>query len=161
MVDESDFEDILPDDQQEEESDLHLRETSFRDVVVQTVDWTMGTMYAQLERRTIDLDPSFQRRQAWDDARNWSSVVQIKQEHELIEDGPYRYVRHPIYTGLLLAFMGTALRVGDVRGILAVLIVILSFWRKYRVEERLLEATFGDAYRRYRDRTAALIPGVF
>lgn len=92
--------------------------------------------------------------------RNWSSVVQIKQEHELIESGPYRYIRHPIYTGLLLAFVGTALRVGDVRGMLAVLIVFLSFWRKFRLEERLLEGTFGEAYRRYRDRTAALIPGV-
>lgn len=93
--------------------------------------------------------------------RNWSSVVQIKQEHQLIEDGPYRHVRHPIYTGLLLAFVGSALRVGDVRGIFAVLLVFFSFWRKFRMEERLLEIAFGETYRRYCSRTAALIPGVF
>ncbi len=92
--------------------------------------------------------------------RNWSSVVQVKQEHELVEDGPYRYIRHPIYTGLLLAFVGSAVAVGDVRGIFAVLIVFVSFWRKLRMEERLLESTFGDTYRHYRSRTAALIPGL-
>ena len=92
--------------------------------------------------------------------RNWSSVVQIKQDHELIEAGPYRYVRHPIYTGLLLAFIGTALREGDVRGIFAVLIVFISFWRKLRMEERMLSETFGEVYASYRRRTKALIPGI-
>ncbi|MGE7136239.1 methyltransferase family protein [Luteibacter sp. NPDC031894] len=93
--------------------------------------------------------------------RNWSSVVQIKKDHELIDTGPYRYVRHPIYTGLLLAFTGTALQVGDVRGIFAVLIVFASFWRKLRMEERMLGETFGDAYGAYKRRTAALVPGIF
>ncbi|QWT20963.1 isoprenylcysteine carboxylmethyltransferase family protein [Bacillus sp. NP157] len=92
--------------------------------------------------------------------KNWSSVVQIKQGHELIEAGPYRYIRHPIYTGLLLAFVGSALKVGDVRGIIAVAIVFVSFWRKLRMEERMLGETFGDAYVAYRGRTKALIPGV-
>ena len=92
--------------------------------------------------------------------RNWSSVVQIKKDHELIEAGPYRYIRHPIYTGILLAFIGTALKVGDVRGIFAVLIVFISFWRKLRMEERMLGETFGEAYAAYRLRTKALIPGL-
>jgi protein-S-isoprenylcysteine O-methyltransferase Ste14 len=92
--------------------------------------------------------------------RNWSSVVQIKQDHELIEAGPYRYIRHPIYTGILLAFIGSALKVGDVRGIFAVLIVFISFWRKLRMEERMLGETFGEVYVAYRARTKALIPGV-
>jgi len=60
----------------------------------------------------------------------------------------------------LLAFVGSAGAVGDVRSIFAVLIVFVSFWRKLRVEERLLEGTFGDTYRHYRSRTAALIPGL-
>ncbi|HEY4292180.1 isoprenylcysteine carboxylmethyltransferase family protein [Luteibacter sp.] len=93
--------------------------------------------------------------------RNWSSVVQIKQAHELIEAGPYRYIRHPIYTGILLAFIGTAIQVGDVRGIFAVLIVFVSFWRKLRMEERMLGETFGDVYAAYKRRTSALIPRVF
>lgn len=92
--------------------------------------------------------------------RNWSSVVQIKRDHELIEAGPYRYIRHPIYTGILLAFIGTAMREGDVRVIFAVLILFASFWRKLRMEERLLGETFGDAYAAYRQRTRALIPGL-
>lgn len=92
--------------------------------------------------------------------RNWSSVVQIKEDHELIEAGPYRYIRHPIYTGILLAFIGTALKEGDVRVIFGVLIVFLSFWRKLRMEERMLGETFGEAYAAYRARTKALIPGL-
>jgi protein-S-isoprenylcysteine O-methyltransferase Ste14 len=92
--------------------------------------------------------------------KNWSSVVQIKQGHELIEAGPYRYLRHPIYTGLLIAFIGTAIKVGDIRGIFSILIVFASFWRKLRMEERMLGDAFGEAYAAYRKRTHALIPGI-
>jgi len=91
---------------------------------------------------------------------NWSSVVQLKQDHELIERGPYRYIRHPIYTGLLLAFLGTALKLGDWRGLVALAIVFVSFWRKLRLEERWLGEQFGERYAAYRQRTRALIPGV-
>lgn len=87
-------------------------------------------------------------------------MVQIKQDHELIEVGPCRYIRHPIYTRLLLAFISTALKEGDMRGIFAVLIVFISFRRKLRMEERMLGETFGGAYQRYRGRTKALIPGI-
>ena len=58
---------------------------------------------------------------------NWSAVVQVKQDHKLIEHGPYRLVRHPIYTGLLLAFLGTALAIGEWHSLLAVAIVAVSF----------------------------------
>jgi protein-S-isoprenylcysteine O-methyltransferase Ste14 len=90
--------------------------------------------------------------------RNWSSVVELKAGHELVEAGPYRYIRHPIYTGLLLLFLGNALQVGDWRGLLAVAIVLASFWRKLRLEEHWLQERFGDAYRAYRQRTGALLP---
>lgn len=92
--------------------------------------------------------------------RNWSSVVQLKQDHELIDTGPYAVVRHPIYTGLLMAFLGTALKVGDWRGLLAVAIVFVSFWRKLRTEERWLGEQFGARYDAYRQRTKALLPGL-
>ncbi|HEY1780047.1 MAG TPA: isoprenylcysteine carboxylmethyltransferase family protein [Roseiarcus sp.] len=91
-------------------------------------------------------------------AGNWSSYVELKQDHELIIAGPYRYVRHPIYTGLLLAFVGSALAVGEWRGVLAVAIVAASFWRKLRLEEAIMRGQFGDAYARYAARTRALIP---
>ncbi len=92
--------------------------------------------------------------------RNWSSVVQLKHDHALIESGPYRYIRHPIYAGLLLAFLGTALKVGDWRGLIAVSVVLASFWRKLGIEERWLGEEFGHAYAAYKRRTKALVPGI-
>jgi protein-S-isoprenylcysteine O-methyltransferase Ste14 len=92
--------------------------------------------------------------------RNWSATVQLKQDHELITRGPYRLVRHPIYTGLLVLFLGNALMVGDWRGLLAVAIVFVSFWRKLRLEETWLTQHFGESYTLYQARTKALIPAV-
>jgi protein-S-isoprenylcysteine O-methyltransferase Ste14 len=93
--------------------------------------------------------------------RNWSATVTVKEDHELIRGGPYALVRHPIYTGLLLGFIGTALVRGEWRGVLAVLIVFAALWRKLRLEERWMSETFGDQYRDYRKHTAALIPFLF
>ena len=93
--------------------------------------------------------------------RNWSGTVQVKQDHQLICDGPYQFARHPIYTGTLVAFLGTAVVVGHWCGILAVLIAFGSFWRKLTLEERFMRETFGSAYEEYRARTAALIPYLF
>jgi protein-S-isoprenylcysteine O-methyltransferase Ste14 len=90
--------------------------------------------------------------------RNWSATVTVKQDHELISTGPYAIVRHPIYTGVLLGFIGTALAIGQWRGVLAVVIVFVAFWRKLRLEERWMSETFGEQYRLYRARTKALIP---
>jgi protein-S-isoprenylcysteine O-methyltransferase Ste14 len=89
---------------------------------------------------------------------NWSSVVVVKREHALVEAGPYRRIRHPIYTGLLLLFLGNAMLVGDWRGLVAVAVVFASFWRKLRLEEAWLTERFGQAYRDYRERTGALLP---
>lgn len=90
---------------------------------------------------------------------NWSGRVTIKENHELICRGPYRLVRHPIYSGLLLAAFGTALAIGEVRGLLGFLLALIGWWFKSRVEERLLTEQFGDEYRRYREQVrAALIP---
>jgi protein-S-isoprenylcysteine O-methyltransferase Ste14 len=91
---------------------------------------------------------------------NWSVAVQLKQDHELIERGPYRWVRHPIYSGLLLAFLGTAVLVGELRGLLALAIVAVSLWFKLRLEERWLGEQFGAAYADYRRRVKALVTGV-
>ncbi len=89
---------------------------------------------------------------------NWSAQVQIKQGHELIQRGPYALIRHPIYTGLILLFAGNAVMVGDWRGVLAVAIVTVSFWRKYLLEEKLLAQEFGTSYAEYRKRTYPLFP---
>lgn len=91
---------------------------------------------------------------------NWSASVQLKEGHELIVAGPYRVIRHPIYTGLLLLFLGSALMVGEWRGLLAVAIVFVSFWYKLKKEEAWMIERFGDAYREYRKKTRALIPAI-
>jgi protein-S-isoprenylcysteine O-methyltransferase Ste14 len=92
--------------------------------------------------------------------RNWSGSVTIKKGHELITSGPYALVRHPIYTGLLLALLGSTLALGDWRALLAFALAAGTLWRKLRVEERWMRQQFGDAYQSYFQRVAALIPFV-
>jgi protein-S-isoprenylcysteine O-methyltransferase Ste14 len=93
-------------------------------------------------------------------AANWSSDVQLKRDHELIVEGPYRWVRHPIYTGVLLMFAGTALAIGEWRGVLALALAAGAFWRKLRLEEAVMRRQFGEAYVDYAARVPALIPFV-
>ena len=92
--------------------------------------------------------------------RNWSGTITVKQDHELITSGPYRLVRHPIYSGLLLAFMGGALAHGEWRGIVAVVLTFWAFWWKLRTEEQWMREQFGLAYEEYAHRVAALVPFV-
>lgn len=91
---------------------------------------------------------------------NWSGIVTLKQDHELVCRGPYRLVRHPIYTGILTAILGTAIAQGELRSLLAVALVAAAFVRKIGVEETFLAEAFGDAYDRYRREVPALIPFV-
>lgn len=92
---------------------------------------------------------------------NWSGRATVKADHELVTHGPYAVARHPIYTGLLVAVAGTALNVGQWRGILALIVIVLSLMIKMSQEERLMMETFPAAYPAYRQRVRALIPGVF
>jgi protein-S-isoprenylcysteine O-methyltransferase Ste14 len=93
-------------------------------------------------------------------AGNWSSDVTLKREHELIVDGPYAFVRHPIYTGVLAGLIGTGLAVGEWRAVLAVVLAGAAWWRKLTIEEDVMRRQFGDVYDRYAARTRALIPFV-
>lgn len=92
--------------------------------------------------------------------RNWSDIVTLKEDHDLITSGPYGVVRHPIYTGILLAFAGQAIARGEWRCIVGVLIAAWAFWRKLRIEERWMLERFGERYQSYRQHVAALIPFV-
>ena len=92
---------------------------------------------------------------------NWSGTVTVKEGHELVERGPYRRIRHPIYTGLLLAVLGTALAGGRLYGLLAFVIALLALIRKLRVEERFMGQEFGERYADYRRRSHALIPWIY
>ena len=93
--------------------------------------------------------------------RNWSAAVTLKRDHELVKSGPYRWVRNPIYTGILVALAGSALARGQWSGVLAVAIAFGSFWYKARLEERVMHEAFGAEYDAYRRDVASLIPFVF
>jgi protein-S-isoprenylcysteine O-methyltransferase Ste14 len=92
--------------------------------------------------------------------RNWSGVAAIKADHELVVGGPYRWVRHPIYSGLALAFLGTALAIEQWRGMLALELALLAFGHRIIVEERFMRQQFGAVYDAYAQRVRALVPGL-
>lgn len=92
--------------------------------------------------------------------KQWSGTVTIKEGHRLIHNGPYSVVRHPIYSGLLVAFLGTALVVGELRTFVAVGLTLVIWLIKSRVEERFMTERFGREYEDYRRRTWALVPFV-
>jgi protein-S-isoprenylcysteine O-methyltransferase Ste14 len=92
---------------------------------------------------------------------NWSATATIKRDHALIMRGPYRAVRHPIYTGILVALLGSALQQGLVRSFLAVLICAVGLWLKVAVEEQFMVQRFGEQYLRYRRDVSALVPYLF
>jgi protein-S-isoprenylcysteine O-methyltransferase Ste14 len=91
-------------------------------------------------------------------AGNWSSDVTFKQGHELIQNGPYRFTRHPIYTGILFMALGTAVAGGLLRCWLGFLLFFAALWIKLSQEEALLLRHFPETYPSYRTRVKALIP---
>jgi len=105
-----------------------------------------GLIVALIARRTL--------------AGNWSRAVAFKEDHELITKGLYHYVRHPIYTGVLLMILATALSVGTLSAGIGFVIIVLGLWFKLRAEEELLTKHFPKEYSAYKDRTKALIPYV-
>ena len=92
--------------------------------------------------------------------RNWSGVVTLKEGHELVEHGPYRFVRHPIYTGILTMFFATALALGHLSGFAGALLTFASFWVKLCDEEKLMLQQFPERYAAYRLRAKRIIPFV-
>jgi protein-S-isoprenylcysteine O-methyltransferase Ste14 len=89
---------------------------------------------------------------------NWSSSVTLKEDHTLVQSGPYRIVRHPIYTGLLVALLGTAIALGELRCFLGVLLAAIAWKIKSMSEETLMVQQFGDQYARYREQVKGLVP---
>lgn len=93
--------------------------------------------------------------------RNWSSAVLIKTDHRLVRSGPYRLVRHPIYTAILGMTAGTAVVSGRVLSLLGFVVIAIAYVRKIRIEERVLGEKFGEEWDSYRRVSRALIPWVF
>ncbi len=92
---------------------------------------------------------------------NWSASVTLKQDHTLVRSGPYSIVRHPIYTGLLVAMLGTAIAVGELRCFLGVALAAVAWKMKSLTEEALMVQQFGDQYARYRMEVKALVPYIW
>jgi len=90
--------------------------------------------------------------------RNWSGSVTVKEGHELIRSGPYAYVRHPIYTGLITAVLGTAIVSGTLRAAVGLVIITVSLLRKLRTEEAFMRETFPGEYERYSADVPGLLP---
>jgi protein-S-isoprenylcysteine O-methyltransferase Ste14 len=115
-----------------------------------TCEWTgimvcaLGVALAIWARRTL--------------GRNWSGTPTTKEGHELIEVGPYRLVRHPIYTGIIVALLGDLIGSGKVKELIVLIYASVAIWLKLRVEESLMKSQFPQAYPEYMKRTKALFP---
>jgi protein-S-isoprenylcysteine O-methyltransferase Ste14 len=93
--------------------------------------------------------------------RNWSGTVTVKEGHELVRRGPYALVRHPIYTGVALAILGTSLAIGSARAVFIVVPLVLVMRFKMRNEEEMMAGEFGEEYAEYRKRVKGLVPFVW
>ena len=92
--------------------------------------------------------------------RNWSGEVRVAADHRLVRTGPYRVVRHPIYSGLFAIVIGTGIVWGEVHSLVGLALLALAYWRKIGMEERALRAAFGREYDAYHETTWSLIPRV-
>jgi len=93
--------------------------------------------------------------------KNWSALIQVKEGHELIQTGPCALVRHPIYSGLMLATLGTAIAYGELSGFLGFIMVVAAWGYKSRLEESAMAEQFGAQYETYRAHVKGLVPFVW
>jgi protein-S-isoprenylcysteine O-methyltransferase Ste14 len=89
---------------------------------------------------------------------NWSGTVTIKSGHNLIRRGPYRWIRHPIYTGLLVSVVGTVLLQGEVRSLVGFGVILFALYRKAKREERFLSEEFGNGFAEHAKHTGMFLP---
>ena len=123
-----------------------IRRTMFSDSVAVAI-CVLGLFVATWSRKVLGAE--------------WSRDVELKQGHKLVERGPYRFMRHPIYTGHLLMGLGTAIASGLLVAFVGLASFVGGFWIKLNQEERLLLRGFPDEYPAYKARVKALIPYVF
>ena len=90
--------------------------------------------------------------------KNWSAEITIRADHQLIRTGPYAWLRHPIYTGLLVALLGTALWVGRYRALIALGMFLIGFSRKAKKEETFLAQEFGPKFEEHKRLTGFFLP---
>jgi protein-S-isoprenylcysteine O-methyltransferase Ste14 len=90
-----------------------------------------------------------------------SLLIELKKDHQLIRSGPYAIVRHPIYSGFMLATLGTAIAFGEWSGLLAFVMIAIAWGYKATLEERALTEKFGNEYEEYRRRVKRLVPFIW
>jgi len=90
--------------------------------------------------------------------KNWSGEVTIREDHQLIRSGPYTSIRHPIYTGMLLALAGTALAIGEYRALLGFAVFAVGIVQKAKKEEAMLAQEFGASFEEHKTKTGFLLP---
>jgi protein-S-isoprenylcysteine O-methyltransferase Ste14 len=90
--------------------------------------------------------------------KNWSAEVTIREEHKLIRTGPYKYIRHPIYTGLLTAVLGTVIVVSEYRALVSLAIFVIGWTLKAKKEEGFLALEFGPAFEEHKRLTGFFLP---
>ena len=94
--------------------------------------------------------------------RSYSSTLVIRDDHQLITHGVYRFTRHPIYLGGIIGLcIGVPVYVSSLYGLLTMSALILLILNRIRMEERMLTEEFGDAYRTYKEATSKLIPFIY
>jgi protein-S-isoprenylcysteine O-methyltransferase Ste14 len=96
----------------------------------------------------------------WHLGQYWSARVTLKEDHKLICTGPYAYFRHPIYSGIDLAAIGSALAIDRWRCVAGVCLIVLGYWIKAKKEESMLLAQFGEAFKEHCQNTGFLIPKI-
>jgi protein-S-isoprenylcysteine O-methyltransferase Ste14 len=94
----------------------------------------------------------------WHLGQYWSARITLKEDHQLIRTGPYAHFRHPIYSGLDLAVIGSAMAIDEWRCIAGVCLIVLGYWIKARKEESMLAAQFGEAFTEHCRHTGFLTP---
>jgi protein-S-isoprenylcysteine O-methyltransferase Ste14 len=92
--------------------------------------------------------------------RNWSGTITLKEDHELIVRGPYRLVRHPIYTALLAMLLATVIEQAHIAGMIGLVFVFISFWIKSNDEEEVMRKQFPEQYPAYQEQVKRIIPFV-
>lgn len=93
--------------------------------------------------------------------RNWASAVRIGEGHELVKSGPYRILRHPIYTTIIGMYVGSVIASGEYHALLALTMIVFAYLRKSSMEDAILSTAFGSQYDDYRRNTWALVPLVY
>jgi protein-S-isoprenylcysteine O-methyltransferase Ste14 len=88
----------------------------------------------------------------------WSDKIVLKVDHQLIRSGPYAYLRHPIYSGVLLGVAGTILVIGEWRAATAFMLLLTNYWIKAKREEQMLASRFGECLRSYQKQAGFLLP---